>query len=112
MLNTLHEKQVHFTQMFSLLISKAIQLGLEPVIDEVARTPEQQRWYVDHGQSKTMSSRHLQRLAGDLLLFKNGTYLTTKPDYTPLGQYWKSLDPLNRWGGDWGWDANHFEYGG
>ena len=29
--------------------------------------------------------------------------------YKKLGEYWKSLDVDNVWGGDWGWDANHFE---
>ena len=31
--------------------------------------------------------------------------------YLPFGEYWKTLDPANRWGGDWQHlvDSNHFE---
>jgi hypothetical protein len=28
--------------------------------------------------------------------------------YRPAGEYWKSLHPLNRWGGDIPGDGNHF----
>ena len=107
---TLHDQQAHFSQMFAQLVLHAFASGYEAVINEVARTPEQQQLYVQQGKSKTLKSLHLQRLAGDLLLFKDGTYLTRKDDYAALGAYWKQLDPEhNGWGGDWGWDANHFE---
>lgn len=77
---------------------------------EAYRTEEQQALYVQQGKSKTMNSRHRDRLAIDLNLFVNGEYKTDKESYKPLGEKWKSYDPECVWGGDWGWDANHFQY--
>jgi hypothetical protein len=63
-------------------------------------------------------SQHLVRLAADLNLFKDGVYLPQSQDHKPFGDYWESLDPLNRWGGDWDGDdqvdpddndGNHYE---
>jgi hypothetical protein len=37
-------------------------------------------------------------------------YFQSTDAYKPLGDYWKSLDPLNCWGGDFKpkADGNHF----
>ena len=51
------------------------------------------------------NSLHSKRLAIDLMLFKNGVYLTNSEDYRPLGEFWESI------GGTWGGrfhDGNHF----
>ena len=32
-------------------------------------------------------------------MFINGDYMAQTAAHEPLGQYWESLDPLNRWGG-------------
>lgn len=57
-------------------------------------------------------SYHGKRLAVDFNVFKNGVYLTDTKDLDPLGTFWKSLDPLCRWGGDFKKpDGNHFSYG-
>jgi hypothetical protein len=111
---TLHQKQAHFTQMFASLIHYALSLGLEPVIDMVARSPEEQARLVKSGASQTLDSKHVLRLAGDLLLFKDGVYLTDGAAYKPLGMYWCALDPHNVWGGSWQSikDFDHFEYNG
>lgn len=112
---TLHEKQVHFSRMFASLVLYAGTLGGEVVIDMVARSEEEQARLVAEGASQTMDSKHLQRLAGDLLLFNaQGTYLTNSQDYAALGAYWHGLDPANVWGGDWAGfqDGGHFEYAG
>ncbi len=111
---TLHEKQHHFTCLFAQLVLEARARGLEPVIAEVARTLEQQQRYVDTGKSQTLRSKHVERLAGDLLLFRAGALLTETAEYEGMGVYWESLDPQNVWGGRWLTlrDGNHFEYGG
>lgn len=81
------------------------------------RTPEMAAIYAAKGIG-IKRSRHCDRMAIDLLLFKDGVYLTMREPYIPFGQYWESLNPLNRWGGDWNnneiedkgdGDANHFE---
>lgn len=52
------------------------------------------------------NSLHGKRLAIDLNLFKDGEYLTDSESHKPLGDYWCSLHPSNRWGGMN--DGNHY----
>lgn len=111
----LSEKQYKFTFMVHQLIAYAYEQGYTLTCGELYRTEEQQAIYLKTGRSKTMNSKHLQRLAVDFNLFQDGVLLQTKEDFKLLGEYWKSLDPLNRWGGeDFGdfIDAPHFEYNG
>lgn len=53
-------------------------------------------------------SQHYKKLAADLNLFLEGDYLTKTSDHQVLGDYWESLDDLNRWGGRYN-DGNHYE---
>jgi hypothetical protein len=55
------------------------------------------------------NSVHRNKLAQDLNLFKDGIFLEKLTDYQPFGEFWKSLHPLARWGGDFG-DADHFSF--
>lgn len=107
-----HAAQARFTVLFAQLVLEAARLGYEPVYGETSRTKEQQALYVQQGKSKTMRSRHLEGLAGDLKLFRRGVYLTKSEDYAVMGRYWKSLDAHCIWGGDWNdpVDGNHFEW--
>ena len=104
---TLGQHQEAFARDLVKLISHAHSLGYEVRIGEVERTIEQQKLYVQTGRSKTMNSQHLKKCAGDLHFFKDGSLCY--PD--ELGTYWESLDPLNRWGGNWNTfkDKPHFE---
>jgi hypothetical protein len=56
------------------------------------------------------NSLHLLKLAVDLNLFISGVYQTATEAYKPLGEKWKSMHPLCRWGGDFVSrpDGNHF----
>lgn len=78
---------------------------------ELYRTPEQQEIYLKTGRSKTMASNHLRRLAVDLNFFKDGKLIYDKHLLAPLGQFWESLNPKNRWGGNFKSfvDVPHFE---
>ena len=84
---------------------------------EAWRTPEQAKWNAERGIG-IVNSLHCDRLAVDLLLSKDGVWITTREPYIPFGQYWESLNSLNRWGGDFNnneiedkgdGDPNHFE---
>jgi len=68
-------------------------------------------------KTKVTNSKHNDRLAEDLLVWREFKQLT-KEEYRPLGEYWESMG--GRWGGRFGvakekyateigWDANHFE---
>lgn len=63
-----------------------------------------------------VNSVHQVGLAVDINLFKDGVYLQDSTDHAPLGAFWKTLNPLARWGGDFKPkpDGNHysFEYNG
>ena len=60
------------------------------------------------GVTQKMVTLHSKRLADDYCLFINGVYQKSTESYKPLGDYWESLNPLNRWGGRYS-DGNHFE---
>lgn len=111
---TLSEKQAVFTYNISLLIQFAFKNGYTLTFGEVYRTLEQQTIYFNTGRSKTMNSRHLQRLAVDFNIFKLGVLQFQNPvtrqkeiqDALVLGEYWISLNTDNVWGGDWDRDHN------
>lgn len=93
------------------LFAFAISKGFKLTFGEAARTPEQQAIYVKTGRSKTMESDHLRRRAIDLNFFVEGKLCYDKKVLQPLGDYWESLHPGNRWGGNWPSfkDLPHFE---
>ena len=105
---TLGEKQRRFTELVGRLILWAYDNGYELTFSEAYRTPEQAALNARKG-SGVSNSLHTQRLAIDLNLFVNGDYKTDTESHKPLGDYWKSLDPESRWGGDFSKpDGNHY----
>lgn len=113
---SLVREQSSFLLHVAELIRKASELGFLVSAGELYRTPEQQALHVKNGRSKTMNSQHLKRLAVDLNFFReqaNGEYVLTYEvaELQALGNYWESLDPANRWGGNWNSfkDTPHFE---
>lgn len=96
----LRNEQVAFTDDLVKLLQFARAEGFEVTFGEVWRPLEMQKLYFDQGKSKTMKSSHLNRLAADLNIFKDGR-LCNHGEIKPLGQYWESLHPSNRWGGSW-----------
>ena len=75
------------------------------------RTKEQQAVYYTQGLSKTLDSLHQLGLANDFDYIKDGKLIYDKAYLQPLGDYWESLNPKNRWGGNWEsfYDPRHFE---
>ena len=108
---TLRQHQVAFAKDTIKLYQFILEKGFEFTYGEVLRTPEQQAIYVKEGKSKTSLSNHLRKLAVDLAIFKDGAFITTKEILQEIGDYWESLNPLNRWGGNWTsiLDTPHFE---
>ena len=104
-------EQAAFLQDACKLIQYAADQGWTVTGGELYRTPEQQEIYLKTGRSKTMASNHLKRCAIDLNFFKNGQLIWDKQQLAPLGQYWESLNPKNRWGGNFKSlvDVPHFE---
>lgn len=106
---TLGQKQRLFTKLVAQLIQYAYAQGYELTLGDAYRDP---RVHGDVGVKKSYSSAnsvHKQRLAIDLNLFKDAQYLTTTEAHKPLGQFWKSLHPDCRWGGDFSTpDGNHY----
>ena len=103
-------QQSIFLQNFAKLILWTFSQGWVVTAGELFRCQEMQDIYLQKGLTKTSHSKHQDKMAGDLNLFVNGVYQSNREAYKPLAQYWKSLNPDNKAGYDWGWDANHFEY--
>lgn len=112
---TLGDKQRLFVLLIAELIQFAYDNDYELTFGECYRTPEQAALNAQSGKGIS-NSLHTKRLAIDFNLF-----LDTSPDgdediyaqnseaFKELGEYWKSLHPLCRWGGDFRKpDGNHF----
>ena len=98
-METLGQKQRRFTRLLGQLINWAYANGYELATEEGYRTPEQASWNAAKG-SGIRSSLHELKLAHDFSLFIKGVYQPHSEAYRPLGEYWKSLAPDCRWGGD------------
>ena len=104
----LGDKQRRFVQLVGKLIEWAYANGYALTFAEAYRTPEQAALNAKSGAGIS-NSLHTKRLAIDLNLFKDDVFLTTTEAHRPLGDYWKTLDPEARWGGDFSKpDGNHY----
>lgn len=108
---SLVQEQAAFLLDVCKLIPYATELGFTVTGGELFRTPEQQAIHVKAGRSMTMNSNHLKRCAIDLNFIRGGTLIWDKEILAPLGSYWESLSPKNRWGGNFKnfRDVPHFE---
>lgn len=114
----LSEKQREFTYHVSCLIQYAFDTcGIEMTFGEAHRTNSQVLlnyfgYEVQKGGilgiklvkskklSRTLDSKHLERLAIDFNYFINGRLTYDFDKIKVLGEYWVSLHPDNVWGGD------------
>lgn len=97
----LRQKQSRLTYLTSFLIQWAFNHGYELTYGDAK---------AKDGHCK--NSLHYSSLAVDFNLFKDGKYLTSTEDHKPLGDYWKTLDQMCTWGGDFkNRDGNHYSYG-
>ena len=108
-------------QLFTLNIAKLIKyahlMGFGLTFGHAWRSPEEQERLFHAGHSRTLDSQHQNRLAVDFKVFLNGRLCLDWQTIKILGDYWESLHPHNRWGGDWNGngvkdgfiDCPHFE---
>jgi peptidoglycan L-alanyl-D-glutamate endopeptidase CwlK len=108
---TLSDTQWEFLQDVAKLIQYAAARGYKMTGGELYRTAEQQAIYLQKKMSYAKESQHQKKLAVDLNIFKHNKPTYDRTDIKPLGDYWESLNRLNRWGGNFKSldDAGHFE---
>ena len=105
---TLGEKQRLFVRLVGQLIAWAYANGYELTFGETVRSEATAAANAKKGTGIARSN-HIIRLAVDLNLFVAGSYQSDSSAHKPLGDYWKTLDPLCRWGGDFTKpDGNHY----
>ena len=110
------EQQAAFLKDAARLIQQAEKFGLIVTGGELFRTQEQQDLHFANGKSRLRHSTHQDRMAIDLNFFKKRaagapelTY--NKADIQDLGDWWETLSPQNKWGGNWSGfiDTPHFQ---
>jgi len=112
---SLSDEQWEFLKDVSKLILWAGLQGYKITGGELYRPELMQQHYFDTGKSKTMNSKHREKLAIDLNVFKPDgdgfEYTTKKEDVQAIGDYWEDLNDKNSWGGNWKsfLDVPHFQ---
>lgn len=110
---SLSKLQWEFAQGVSSLIAFASLKGYMLTFGDAYRDP---RLHGAVGVKKGYGSKnsvHKKRLAVDFNLFVDGEYITDSGHeaFVELGNYWKSIHELARWGGDFSKpDGNHFSF--
>lgn len=104
---TLGEKQRKFPLLLMSLVHYIYGKGYEVTWGDGYRDPRVFGNIGDKDGYGHKNSCHKLRLAQDLNLFKDGTYLTETEDHKEFGEYWESLDPDCVWGGSFN-DGNHY----
>lgn len=101
--------QEEFSQAVAKLLQKGPELGYSITLGEAWRTPEQALLNAQHGTG-IAHSLHIYRLAIDINCFKDGALIKDGSQLKDLGEWWKTLGPMYRWGGDFKHlpDGNHF----
>lgn len=111
----LSDQQFEFAQDSILLELWMIRQGYKFTYGEAWRSDEEQKRLFDARLSDIEGrGPHGNRLAKDYNIWVNGNLTYEKELLKLIGEYWKILNPLNRWGGDFKvdekkWDTGHFE---
>jgi len=102
----LSEKRILFSRLISELVLWASARGLDLAYDQVKRTQVEAAANAKAGTG-IKNSLHLIGLAADLNLYVRGEYQSTTAAHKVIGEQWKTMHPLARWGGDFN-DGNHY----
>lgn len=107
---TLREKQSQFVFLVANLINYARAQGYELTFGEAWRSKEEAARLAALGAG-IRNSLHMKRLAIDLNLFRDGTFLEDTEDHRTLGEWWEASHEGCRWGGNYTTrkDGNHYE---
>ena len=109
MSETLRQKRSRFGRNLVLLLQYVELRGYEYTLGEIVRGAAQAAANAASGAG-IARSLHLDGLAADINLFKDGVYLEETSAHLIFGQFWKSLGADHRWGGDFKPkpDGNHY----
>ena len=125
--------RITFTRHLGRLLVYAAESGFDVIIDEVKRSPIQAQWnsehckvfiggkrceehVLDHPEDHAFraigikSSIHLNALAADLLIMRDGQIVNDEAPYQLLGEWWEDQFPEAAWGGRFN-DMGHFSHG-
>lgn len=110
----LSPQQFEFAQDSILLELWMIRQGYKFTYGEAWRSDEEQKRLFEKRLSNIQGrGPHGNRLAKDYNIWVGKTLTYDKALLKPIGDYWKSLNPENIWGGDFKvgdtWDTGHFE---
>jgi len=99
MASELLEKRWLFSESVPLLRGFIRLRGYRYTLNEVVRGQAEAALNAAQGDG-SRRSLHLDGLAVDVNLFKDGVYLPDSSSHLIFGAFWKSLGPEHRWGGD------------
>src|SRR3990167_2108205 len=101
-MSELLQKQFKFARNLATLIIHIYSEGYTVTMGEAYRSPEEAKRLAKLGRG-IVTSLHIDRLACDLQLFKNGVWMFDGASYKPFGEFWKGLSETKfrcTWGGD------------
>lgn len=126
----MQEKQFQFSRMIGLLFMWMAEQNMTWVMGDAWRSTDKlpcphcgwehsyQEILVFNKKSKLLKSKHTERCAIDIIVFKDDKPQWTGEPYRTIGEKWEKLG--GRWGGRFGvplekyseavgWDPGHFE---
>ena len=112
----LSDRQFQFAKDVILLMTFCAVNNVKITLGEAFRTEYQHKEYQRIEYTFATRSKHQDRLAIDLNMWSGDKVMWTmtpaeqKAAFQHVGDYWESIRPGNKWGGNWHWiDATHFE---
>ena len=117
---SLLKSQQLFTRLIAQFIKQLNSSGYQVTFGEAHRPQVTQDYYLKKGLTKVRHSKHQDRLAIELYVFRNGKLLQGGAQMFKIGMLWEDMHPNCIWGGDWNrnrkiedekfLDVNHFEF--
>lgn len=110
---SLLDAQIEFNMHIHSLKTYILSRGYRYKTTWALRDMELQKRMVATGASRTLNSMHLNNLAEDIIIIRlhDHSIVSDPAELKRFGDYWESLSPKNRWGGNFKgfYDGNHYE---